>query len=305
MASAWLNIAVDWEDSRGWYIPELLDHLMLALTERSLLSVHNNNDILLIDTALVVADRVITKELLEDMHGRINTSLFASQNLDDYSLTDFEPWTQADMLAFRGLPSDLFDDGFDRVFDYRWISYWFYVLQETNTTRLRSMIPLGGAFKFGDDESTLALAQASFLAEPYFSSSSDPWFGRYGYSTNLSSNSFHRLFQTSARFVDIVARDKTDTPFQIPFTVHTQLINRDLSVTLTHADGSIFDVSSQISWTGTIYRGNNVKLPDIYSLTSIVLPDGQNGVSLWDTNSSYHIGLDLNDSLLIDYTPIA
>jgi len=335
MASAWLDIAVDWENPSGWNIAELLNIIIEAYNEREAVTVNNNGvrgsntmpvlNVIELDTINDIAPFVINHNSLNEINTRLEDLLTKSQNRTTALANDVEYWTVSGFLTEKGLPTDLIPLDFTcEIFDYRWITYWFYILNEMYLLHSYTWdINISGNYKLNTTASDgdFTTAVASFTAAVYdiFGGDGGSVFsGVYNYDldTTPSPEEDHDIRQRRLNSNDVFTRDADNNFFEIPMELRVKLYIKDpvgYSMTWNYADGAIFDLTSQYAWDGIRYRGFDVTMPDIIPQTdasTLGIPDDTLESFIWSVGDNafdrptYIYSTDFNDENLISYTPI-
>jgi hypothetical protein len=326
MASAWLDIAVDWENPNGWNIPELLNIIIEAYEERVVLSQNNTTTMALLSSISLntnngIAPAIVNNISLNEINEKLETLLLESQNRTTESPADFIPWAIDDFLTEKGLPVGLIPADFTcEIFDYRWITYWFYILNETYFmgSKVESYNSTGGEEKKANNKSSFALALSDFATQTY-SPTGGTISGYYQYFFRSSDSAeFHTISQYRNNSYNFNTNDKDNLPYEINTETYFLFFGRsdppnDL-MTWNYSDGDAIDVSASFSWNAINedFEATDIALPDIVPTTnSNTLPfTGSTLTYYWNTidsvtfNHEYRFVSDLNDVNLITYTPI-
>ena len=334
MASAWLDIAVDWEDPNGWNIPELLNIIIEAYNERKSVTDENNGvrgsntmpvlTAISLDTNDGLAPFVINHNSLNEINTRLEDLLTNTQNRTTAAADDVEYWTVSGFLTEKGLPTDLIPVDFTcEVFDYRWITYWFYILNEMYLLHSYTWdVNISGTYKVNTNASSddFTTAVASFIADAYGPGDGGQVFsGLYNYdldTTSPPSVEDHDIRQRGLGSAIFRTYDSAAAFFNIALEVRVQLYIKDpvgYAMIWNYADGSIFDISSQLAWDVNGHKGTNIIIPDIIPQTNantLSIPDDTLVSFIWSVGDNafnrptYIYTTYFNDASLITYTPI-
>jgi hypothetical protein len=334
MASAWLDIAVDWEDPGGWSIAELLNIIIEAYNERVSVTVNNNGvrgsntmpvlTVMALDTNTNSPPFVINHNSLNEINTRLEDLLTKSQNRTTALANDVEYWTVSAFLTEKGLPTDLIPVDFTcEIFDYRWITYWFYILNEMFLLHSYTWdVGISGTYKVNTNASSddFTTAVASFIADAYGSGDGGQVFsGLYNYDLDTTpppSVEDHDIRQRGLGSAIFRTYDSAAAFFEVALEVRVKLYVKDpvgYAMTWSYADGSVFDISSQFAWDVNGHKGTNIIIPDIVPQTdasTLGIPDDTLVSFIWSVGDNafnrptYIYSTDFNDENLISYTAI-
>ena len=317
MASAWLDIAVDWENPNGWNIPELINIIVDAYNERKTLSDYNTDLMPAFVALLSPSGEVLNDDYLADLNSKLEFYLTSTQNISTEIQADYIPWNTVDFLAHKALPANLIPVDFTGdVFNYQWITYWFYILNETNLMGAHEFTTgFGNDGKIVQNGTVFSTAVSDFVAVAY-ASIGTAFFGSYNYKTNLGIED-HDLSQGELSTHTLSTKDKDNLDYEIPLNTYCEFwkltapVGSDL-MDWSANDGDIFDITSQVVWSiaNSQYEGVAIRLPTITPLingSTIADP----GFYRWGTREggairdiTFNHVSDLNDANLITYTPI-
>jgi len=331
MASAWLDIAVDWENPSGWNIPELLNIIIEAYNERIAITVNNNGvrgsntmpvlNPILLDTNNDVAPFVVNHNSLNEINTRLEELLTSSQNRTTYLPSDVEYWTVSDFLTEKGLPLNLMPVDFTcEIFNYQWITYWFYILNEMFLLHSFTWdANTSGLYKRSTTMSTFAGAVTAFNSATYSVTGGDDFLNgayKYNLDTTPSPQQEHDITQTLINSIFIFTRDANNNFFEIDMELRVKLYIQNptgYSMTWDASSGDVFDLTSQIAWDGVRYTGSNINIPDItpqIDASTLGVPNDTPISFEWACGDNvfgrptYIHSTDFNDENLISYTPI-
>ena len=331
MASAWLDIDVDWENPIGGVLPAMIAMIIEAYEERVVIANNNNTGVRgstitpLLTSINLAHPNVLNDELLNEINTRLEDLLTKSQNRTTATPDEVKHWTVDEFLTEKGLPLDLIPEAFNyNVFDPRWLTYWFYILNETfllysftwddNTSGNYRRNP-------SDSRDDYATAVAAFIVEPYDTFGGDGgriFSGLYEYDldTTPTPEERHDIRQRRLNDTFIRTRDASNALYEIYLEVRLKLYITNpagYEMTWNYSQGDIFDISSNFIWDGSVYRATDTSIPNIVpqiDASTLGVPDDTKIQFKWACGDNlferptYIYTTDLNDVNLISYLPI-
>jgi hypothetical protein len=330
MASAWLDIAVDWEDPKGWNLSELLKILIEAYNERPALSVNNAFVMPALLPYVLESPQVVDDVFLNNLNDRFELYLLSSQNIKTEVQADYINWTKDEFLTYYSFPLDLIPLDFScYVFDWRWVTYWFYILNETllmKTSNGGNSSSVKKPYKKTQNSETNSYADAlaSFSAEPYTSENARYIVGQYDYRSDYDPNPTidedHVISASGVPNYQTTTRDQNLALYPIPLNTYFRFfknsgVGGSDNMTWNFSEGDILlDITSDSFWTGSSWDNLPVNPPEVTptidAKTLYPYPSEAFHPHYWGTSNVLYNGLgsrfvtNLNDENLITYTPI-
>ena len=316
MASAWLDVAVDWENPNGWNIEQLIGIIIDAYNER--LSITQYNSTVFMPTLAFLptpTGRVINNTYLQEINAVLETFLTTSRNTDPLFIDEHIYWTVDDFLTYKGLPLDLIPADFSSlIFDYRWITYWFYILNETLLLKDTTGRTGTGDSKESDRQPTFGEAISEFSAAQY--SPVTTYISGHGlydfFAGSEPEEDYHDIAQGQYTSFNFATKDQNNSLYQMGFSYAYKMYKSSSYpsnlMTWSYPDGTVFDITSFFVWNAQVgrYEAVDLRFPDVLPLQAAPVT----GKYKWGTNPTSSnldtrwISTEFNDENLIAYTPI-